>query len=129
MTVNGNRSHICNGQSVELTLGRAVESTRRCLNQVIAVTGLVINDADVSDSSLQKSILCGGIGITSVYCTYVKSLAVRFTHHLIERSVILGVELAGGAVSGHALGSKLLIDVAGSLDLACATGQHQSGGN
>ena len=60
---------------------------------------------------------------------YVKRLAVRLAYHLIERSVILGVELAGGAVSGHALGSELFIDVTGALDLACATGQHQSGGN
>ena len=129
MTVQHCRSHISNGQSIEFTLGRTVERTGRSLNQVIAVTGLIINYAYISDGTLQESILCGGIGITGVYCAYVKRLAVRFTHYLIERSVILGIELAGGAVSGHALGSKLLIDVAGSLDLACATGQHQGGGN
>ena len=89
MAVQHSRSHIGYGQSVELTLGRTVERTGRSLNQVIAVTGLIINYAYISYGSLQESILCGGIGITFFYGAYVKRLAVRLAYHLIERSVVL----------------------------------------
>ena len=83
MAVKCCRGHIGYRQGVEFTLGRALERAGRCLYQVIPVTGLVINYADISDGSLKECILCGCIGIATVNGSYVKSLAVRVTHHLI----------------------------------------------
>ena len=76
VTVQDDRSHVCNRQSVELSLGRALECTGRSLSQIIAVSGLVVDDADVTDCSFQEGILRGSICISSGNCTDIKCLAV-----------------------------------------------------
>ena len=89
MTVQDDRSHVCNRQSVELTLGRTLECAGRSLSQIIAVSGLVVDDADVADGSLKEGILRCSIGISSRDSADVELLSVRFTHHLIQWSIIL----------------------------------------
>ena len=76
MAVQDDRSHICNRQGVELALRRTLECAWRSLCQVIAVSGLVVDDAYLTDGTLQESVLCSGIGVSAFDSADVERLSV-----------------------------------------------------
>ena len=124
-SVDGDGSHIGDGQSVELALGRSLEGSRRSLVEVIAVSGLVIDYRDVGNGSLAECILGLGVGI-SVLRHDAECRAVTLASYLVQRTAVGGRKDACGAVSSDAGISIGLIDVTRALgSLSAGSGQSQ----
>ena len=111
VTVQNGRSHVGDRQGIELSLGRPLESPRRSLHQMVAVTCLIVNDADVTDRSLKKGILRGSICISSRNRTDIQCLSVRFADYLIQWSVILRIKYSCRTMRCHAFHTVRLINV------------------
>ena len=111
VAVQNDRCHVGDRQSVELALGRTLECARRSLRQVVSVSCLVVDDADVADCSLEEGVLSGCIGVSSLDRSDVKCLAVRVTYHLVQRTVVLRVKRSCRTVCGNAFHTMRLVNV------------------
>src|SRR5690606_11951291 len=93
-TVDGHRCHVCDGQRVKPTGGRSYKRTGRRLNEVVSVSGLVVNFGYPAKRSGTKVVLGRSISISTCIVAFrlnhanVHGLAIGIALHLIERAIV-----------------------------------------
>ena len=138
---DGHRRHVGHREVVESTHRRAAETAAGHLNQIVVFGRLVVDFGNPAVGVGAEPVLGGGVGVAAgirdrrvggLNDADVESLPVRLAEDLVERSVIRGVESAGGAVGGSARGAGRSIDVAGALRPrrggGCQNGQCEDDG-
>ena len=116
VAVNCDGSPVCNGDVVESSHGMAAESSAGSLVKVVSVRTLVVDDGNPAIGVFAEFVLSLGVGVSvRIYDFDVKSLSVRLTHYLVERSVIRLEKRTGGAVGRGAGSSSGGVHVAGAL--------------
>ncbi len=92
-----NRRHIGNRKVVEPSQGRAAESPKGGLREMVVFRRLIVDDADPAIGACAELILRGCVGVSArirsrrgsrLDNTNVQSLAVRLAQNLVQRTVI-----------------------------------------
>ena len=107
--------HVGDGTGVETAFVRPLEGSRRSWQQVVAQPGLVVNHGNIANRVCAEGVLRRSIGDAVLLRENVERRSVTLTDHLIERTVVLGVEKSGSTVCGDTGRAAFPVDVAGAF--------------
>src|SRR6185295_9893827 len=118
VSANRDWGHIRDGLCIERSFGRTWElRAGGRLIEVIAVTGLVVDNIDHTNCVCTKRVLrnrvgiSAGLGTGSLNNIDINSLRVRQALHLIERPVVRSVQCSRRTVRSDARSSRSVIDI------------------
>ncbi len=98
------RRHVRQRKMVEAAHRRTAESAARCLDQMVVLGRLIVNDRDPAVGVCAECVLSRRVRVSAgvhgggLNHADVESLAVRLAQNLIERTIVSRIESARGAV-------------------------------